>query len=47
MADRYVGPFGAVNRVLDARPTQPGAIKKACLVIEDCIVNYRCGCVCS
>lgn len=35
-------PFALLNRVLDSRHTQPGAIRKACMAVEDCIVNNRC-----
>lgn len=35
-------PFPLLNRVLDSRHTQPGAIRKACMAVEDCIVNNRC-----
>ncbi|GAX78724.1 hypothetical protein CEUSTIGMA_g6162.t1 [Chlamydomonas eustigma] len=34
-------PFGSLNRVLDSRHTQPGAIRKACLSVEDCVLNNR------
>ncbi len=33
--------FGSLNRILDSKHTQPGAIRKACSAVEDCVENNR------